>query len=302
MLPKAPRSPLAPGLAGAGARALGGGAQHDDPCVLAFGDVHCEIDWRVGGRVTAVRLADLELVTDSSVNPTNFGSTFWTSPQSDWNWPPVQAIDNAPYSLLEASAESVRVASALVSDSTELVNGIRVIKTFSANAALSALDIEYRIENVGPSSKCLAPWEITRVAAGGLTFFATSSAPFGAAQPATQAAHGCVWFQHDASVPPDAKLFADGDGWIAHLTPQNFLLIKSFPDVLPGQAAPGEGEIEVYSSPHYVEVENQGAYADIPAGGVSTWNVRWYLRQFPSHLSRKSGSVDLRAFVAQTLS
>ena len=31
----------------------------------------------------------------------SFGSTFWTSPQKEWNWPPVPEFDKNPYQVEE---------------------------------------------------------------------------------------------------------------------------------------------------------------------------------------------------------
>jgi len=59
------------------------------------------------------------------------------------------------------------------------------------------------------------------------------------------------------------------------------LLVKSFGDTLPSQAAPGEAEIELYANAGhtYVEVENQGATVNLAPGDSTTWTVRWMLRK-----------------------
>jgi hypothetical protein len=95
-------------------------------------------------------------------------------------------------------------------------------------------------------------------------------------------ANGVAWFAYDAAaITADQKLFADGlEGWIAHVD-GDLLLVKSFGDTLPSQAAPGEGEIEIYANAGhtYVEVENQGAYVNLAPGAATTWTVRWILRR-----------------------
>jgi hypothetical protein len=50
-----------------------------------------------------------------------------------------------------------------------------------------------------------------------------------------------------------------------------------------------------------VEVENQGAISDIPAGGMSSWTVRWYVRTLPSTITAMPGDAALVAFVTQTI-
>ena len=106
-------------------------------------------------------------------------------------------------------------------------------------------------------------------------------------------------------VPDDERRESD-DGWIAHVTADNLLLIKSATDILPADSPPGEAEIQIYTyvaSPEasYVEVENQGAYKDISPGGTLVWTVRWYLRALPEGLVAAPGSAELAAFVARTL-
>ena len=57
-----------------------------------------EIDPAVGGRITSLKFEGKDFLTGKDVNDFNWGSTFWNSPQSDWNWPPSSELDNKPYS------------------------------------------------------------------------------------------------------------------------------------------------------------------------------------------------------------
>ncbi len=98
-------------------------------------------------------------------------------------------------------------------------------------------------------------------------------------------------------------MFADGaEGWIAHVE-DDVLLVKSFGDTTPSEAAPGESEIELYAdgAHTYVEVENQGAYASIAPGATATWTVRWYLHKLDATVSVKVGSADLLSVVRSLL-
>src|SRR6476659_4809949 len=65
--------------------------------ILDMGDVALEIDPTVGARVTGLLVEGRNLLTGPDVDPGNHGSTFWTSPQSAWGWPPVPEIDSAPF-------------------------------------------------------------------------------------------------------------------------------------------------------------------------------------------------------------
>ena len=69
--------------------------------VLAWDDVSFEVDARTGGRVTALRLGGRNLLTGPEIDAGNFGSTFWTSPQSAWGWPPVPEVDHHEYRAVD---------------------------------------------------------------------------------------------------------------------------------------------------------------------------------------------------------
>jgi len=51
------------------------------------------------GRITSFLVDGRNFLTDDKVDSLNWGSTFWPSPQSDWDWPPPAAIDNEPYTV-----------------------------------------------------------------------------------------------------------------------------------------------------------------------------------------------------------
>lgn len=269
--------------------------------MLEFAELHFEVAAATGGRVVSVQLNHNELLSGADVNATNYGSTFWTSPQSDWNWPPIAAIDSAAFAL-SADATSCTLVGPQVADSGHPnVDAVSITKQFSADLAQQSVIARYTITNHGATAKRLAPWEITRVAPGGLTLYASDSAPLGSKQPPTTMAAGCIWFQHAPSVPADSKLLGDAKGWVAHVSADNLLLVKAFTDSPASAAAPGEGEVEVYSSPSYVEVEDQGAYDEIPAGGALSWEVRWYVRALPSTLSPAAGNAKLVTYVSELL-
>ncbi len=67
-----------------------------DNYILEFNHIYFEVNAQIGGRITTFSLDGKNVLTGPSVNPDNYGSTFWTSPQSDWDWPPIPEIDNLP--------------------------------------------------------------------------------------------------------------------------------------------------------------------------------------------------------------
>ena len=48
-----------------------------------------------GGKILSFKYKDAEVISQIRF-PEAFGSTFWTSPQKEWNWPPVPEYDNQP--------------------------------------------------------------------------------------------------------------------------------------------------------------------------------------------------------------
>ena len=142
-----------------------------------------------------------------------------------------------------------------------------------------------------------APWEVTRVWPGGLTFYPTGAAHpragGGFALPPTRDAAGCTWYQHPGNAPgADQKLLADGaGGWLAHVA-GDVVLVKTFTAVSAAQAAPGEAEIEIFvdGQGRYVELEEQGAYQSLPRGQTLAWPVTWIIRKLPATWTRRSAA------------
>jgi Domain of unknown function (DUF4380) len=266
---------------------------HDGRHLLSWDDVSFEVDARTGGRVTALRLGGRNLLTGPEIDPGNFGSTFWTSPQSSWGWPPVPEVDHAEYrASIEGSAIVMRSAR-----SQHL--GVEIEKQFSADRARGAVTFEYRIHNLGAAPIQAAPWQITRVGPGGLTFYPSGEGSFPPSNLGVQDALGATWYDYDrAAITDHQKHFADGrEGWLAHVD-RDALLVKTFAAVPRAAHAPGEAQIEIYANPErtYVEVEQQGAYEQLGPGGTLVWRVEWLVRRVPEGVARAPGSADLVAF------
>ena len=269
---------------------------------LTLGSTYLELDPANGARMTALRAsgsAGPNLLADSATTgqDDNWGSTFWPSPQN-WAWPPtvegsINAINTLPYSVV-----SDALTLTLTSQLNATAPTVSVVKKFSADVAKLAIVIDYTMTNGGTAPVTVAPWEITRVAAGGITFYAEASPPVvhdaGMVLPPTTLTDGVRWYQHDPSVVDPTKFFSDGKGWIAHAA-GDLLLIKSFPDLTPEQSPTGEAEIEIFAAPKYVEVENQGAVKTLAAGEALHWTVRWYARKLAQ--PAVVGSAELVAYV-----
>jgi hypothetical protein len=254
-----------------------------------------------GARITALRVGGAtggNLLADSTVTgqADNWGSTFWPSPQT-WPWPPtdagsINAINTLPYAVTSDATTLTLTSSVNAS-----VPKLQVVKKFTPDVAKEAIVIDYTVINGGTAPVTTAPWEVTRVAPGGITFYPAASPPYTQATPLlkTTVAAGATWYLHDPSDMTLYKLFGDGkDGWLAHAD-GDLLLIKTFSDIPSGAAAKNEAEIEIYAAPKYVEMENQGAVATLAAGQSLHWTVRWYARKLSAPAA--VGSADLVAYV-----
>ena len=242
---------------------------------LKNGHLSMTIDAAKGGKILSFKYDDREIISQLRW-PEAFGSTFWPSPQKEWNWPPVKEFDKNPYTV-EQDGATLRMTSE-VSERLKC----RVGKTFAIDEKDGAIVITYTITNEGDEPRSVAPWEVTRVQnEGGLIFF---DAPVDGIWPAGlmdfKAQHGLAWYQTDET-NENRKVNADGKGWLAYCA-KGLLLVKRFDDLTPEQPAPGEAEIQVYVNrgKAHIELESQGAYQLLQPKESLSWTVRWYLVPF----------------------
>ena len=269
--------------------------------VLEFEDTLFEVS-ATGGQIVTFSIGGKNILWPSAsaiaACPSCFGSTLWTSPQSAWGFPPPPVIDSGPYTAT-VSGNSITMVSAVSNSPGPKVS---FTKKFTPNLAARAIDIEYTVKNESDAVVSLAPWEVTRVAAGGLSFFPIVGAPYanGMLVP-TLVAGGIVWVDLATNPPGNNKVFADGNkSYIAH-TDGTYLFVKSWSDVPAAAHATNEGEVEYYDGDTYVELENQGAYEPVAAGQTTTLSVRWAVRKLQPGQDRVAGDPELTA-AAQALS
>jgi hypothetical protein len=257
--------------------------------VLEFGDIALEVDPQTGGRITRFALAGQNLLTGPEVDSGNWGSTFWPSPQQRWDWPPVPEIDNQPYTA-SLDGETIVLVSA-----TGVRAKVSVEKRITARVVERAIDLAYKLTNTDSSMVAWAPWEISRVAPSGITFFPTGSQTVSTDLSVVNQ-DGVTWFAHDPAKLPmmGQKYSADGSaGWLAHLAGKT-LFVKQFADVPVSMQAPApEAEIAIYAAPTYVELEPQGPYTQLMPGQSVSWTVRWYARQLPANVMPTVGNAEL---------
>jgi hypothetical protein len=276
----------------------------DDKYVVSVQDLSLTVDAAHGGKILSFKLGEQEVIAQNPAaepqpaqpapaegqpprrrffNPNSYGSTFWTSPQAEWNWPPVPEYDSLPYTaeIKDGPVKVVDVAiPALFLEGQVSKYGYRICKTITVDPSDLAFIITYSIVNESGEVRKVAPWEITRVPNGGFLEF--EAKPEGV----TPADLMKVTFDDSkATLEVDVanqnrKINVDGKGWL-NFRDNGLVLTQRFPDIAPEDAAPGEAEIQVYidARKSFVEIEAQGPYTELQPGEKLDWTVRWYLAE-----------------------
>ena len=239
---------------------------------VKVGDVTMTINPEKGAKITSLKYQDQEVISQLRW-PESFGSTFWTSPQKEWNWPPVFELDKGVYEVVEKDGHLVMTSP--VSEKLKY----RVRKDFSTDKKDGAIVITYSIINESGEERKVAPWEITRVPNAGVIKF---DAPVESIWPAGlmnfEQKDGVACYAADEA-QQNRKVNADGKGWLSYEN-NGLVLTKKFADLKADEPAPGEAEIQVYVNrgKTYIELESQGAYTTLAPGAELSWTVRWYLQ------------------------
>jgi hypothetical protein len=269
-----------------------------------FNGLYFEADSRNAGRISAFALDGKNMLSGKEVNATNWGTSLWPSPQSAWGWPPSNELDVKPYSGGVKDSLSIE----FVSEKDSLL-GYLFSKNYKANPQDTSIIVNYTITNYSDKIQSVAPWEISRVAPGGLTLYPTGQ---GKKQnllaKLMEDKDNITWFKYDSTKmnfkPGDVpKLIHDGtEGWMAQVNGE-IILIKKFIDVTVAKTAPGEGEIEFYANPDksYIEIEQQGEYTSLKPGQSLQWEVKWYLRKLPANAKAEIGNKELVTFIRSTV-
>ena len=271
----------------------------DEKYVLSVQDLSMTVDAGHGGKILSFKLGEQEVLAQNPAaapqpapqgegqprrrffNPNSYGSTFWTSPQAEWNWPPVPEYDNLPYTA-EIKDGPVKVADvilpALFLQGQVSKYGYRVCKAFTVDPSDLAFVITYSIVNESGETRKIAPWQISRVPNGGfLEFDAKPEGVTPADLMKVTFAEGLATLEVDVA-DQNRKINVDGKGWL-NFRDNGLVLTQRFPDIAQEEAAPGEAEIQVYidARKSFVEIEAQGPYTELKPGEKLDWTVRWYL-------------------------
>lgn len=259
-------------VSGANAQTVSGNAENGFE--IKAGKVVMTVSAKEGGKIMSYKYGEQEMLAQSRI-PNQYGSTFWTSPQNEWYWPPVMEFDRAAYTVEFQDNKSL-----VLSSQVGRKLPFQIIKQFLPDSKGRFISINYSIVNKGEESRKVAPWEITRVVADekALIFFEADSkdiTPNGLIPFVDEA--GASWYNPDVA-DQNRKINSDGKGWLAFAA-NGYLMVKKFDDLTLEQPAPEEAEIQVYvnQGKTYIELESQGAYTTLAPGEELTWTVKWYL-------------------------
>ena len=248
----------------------------DEGFVIKAGNVTMTVSAKEGGKIMSYKYDDTEILSQLRMQ-NQYGSTFWTSPQKEWNWPPVTEFDRAAYTAQDlAETPNQLVLTSQIARKLPF----QIVKQYSPDPKGKFIKVAYTIVNKGDTERKVAPWEISRVIAdeNGLIFF---DAPVEGITPAGlipfKGEAGASWYNFETG-GQNRKINADGKGWLAYAA-NGMLMIKKFDDLTPSQPAPDEAEIQVYvnQGKTYIELESQGEYKTLAPGESLTWVVDWYL-------------------------
>lgn len=275
--------------------------QQDTLYALSMGDTRIEMSSRVGGRISSLKIAQQELLfTPSMSNSILWGNIFWSSPQIEWSWPPIETLDSAPY---DVSVEGERL---VFTSKIDEQTGYQFVKSYGVDDKKKCLSIHYTIRNLGQTEKSVAGWEVTLVPPTGAAFF-----PLGDDQLNSgiwyplpvEKKDNIVWFFYDAKKIQDShhKLMADGkEGWIAYMN-KGKILIKEFADVPPDLISDTEVQLFAKADKTYWEVDQQSALTQLAPGASMEWTVLWHTRTLPENLQVVSGNNQLVDYVHDVL-
>ena len=256
------------------------------------GPTEVELQPSEGGRITRLTYDGVDLVLPPGRVPGFHGDTFWPSPQARFDWPPPPILDAAPYEVVTESSSSLGLRSA-----PDLDFGFQLEKRFSLSE--HGLAMEFTLTNIWPHAQEVAPWQVTRAPRAGILVWATGEPFHDADRMQKQTEDPGCWFVHTDStvtfegleagdthssitvpaVTRKSKAFTDARGWLAHAH-HSTLFLRVFPDLTIDQAAPRQGEVELFFDPErdYIELENQGAHVTLGPGQSLTYPVEWRLR------------------------
>ena len=270
---------------------------------ITQGQTRLDISANIAGRISSLKIDGVELLlTADKTKNLIWGSVFWSSPQSEWSWPPIEILDSAPYKVSIADDRIV------FTSKIDPVTGYQFIKSYGVNTERQCISILYSIYNHSAVEKNVAGWEVTRFGPTGMAFFpqGNTESTSGIFYPlAVEHVGDITWAKYDVTklTRNHHKLMTDGkEGWIAYANAGR-LLVKEFADVPVELIVSGEGEIELFANVEktFWEIDQQGVMTRLAPGEHLEWEVLWHTRSLPASLPVNLGSDELVNYVRGVL-
>ncbi len=271
---------------------------------IVQGQNRLEISANIAGRISSLKIDGEEmLLTANKAGNAIWGSVFWSSPQSEWSWPPIEILDSSPYAV---SVVDNRI---VFTSKKDPVTGYQFVKSYGVDSDKNCISIIYSIYNHSAVEKNVAGWEVTRFRPTGMAFFpqGNTESSSGIFYPLIVEHVGdMTWaaYHPEHLLQNHHKLMTDGkEGWIAY-TNAGKILIKEFADVPVELIVSGEGEIELFANMEktFWEIDQQGVMTKLAPGEHLDWEVRWHARTVPANVPATLGSEDLVNYVRGVLS
>ena len=270
---------------------------------ITQGQTRLDISANIAGRISSLKIDGVELLlTADKTKNLIWGSVFWSSPQSEWSWPPIEILDSAPYKVSIADDRIV------FTSKIDPITGYQFIKSYGVNTERQSISILYSIYNHSTVEKNVAGWEVTRFGPAGMAFFpqGNTESTSGIFYPlAVEHVGDITWAKYDVTklTRNHHKLMTDGkEGWIAYANAGR-LLVKEFADVPVELIVSGEGEIELFANVEktFWEIDQQGVMTRLAPGEHLEWEVLWHTRTLPASLPVNLGSDELVNYVRGVL-
>lgn len=274
-------------------------SRHQDNFVLTNGQASMTVSPARGGRVMSLKYDQFEfLATETKINnqPNAYGTVLWSSPQTEWSWPPLPELDHQAYTV---SCDHDKTAIVL-SSSIEPKTGYQFVKSYMLGDKPQTFKIRYKIINHSKQTKAVAAIENTRIRPDGLAFF-----PIGDTEPSSglfypldvQVTDSVLWhkFAPEKIRQDNHKVMADGrEGWLAYSKGQ-YLFVQRFADSPADKAPETEREVEIFghSDRTFAELKHQSALHQLAPGESFEYEVEWQVKKLPAEVESVIGNQQL---------
>ncbi|NJC25546.1 hypothetical protein [Neolewinella antarctica] len=252
------------------------GAVPAGPITLAGGKVSVTIDPAYGARITSYTYDGREILNQSrEQNGRMFGSTVWTSPQEDWDWPPPPAFDTQPYEVRKLR-ENVYVFTSERDSASQL----RLEKRIQLTQA-GELGLGYEVKNESYLPLAVAAWENTRLPyAGRLEFYVGDTAWTNEGPLPLEMREELAVIPFDDQVAEPQKFYATLRDTMVRYYNDGLVFTKQTMITGRNQVAPGQAPLEVYLNPvlGFAEFELQGGYYRLEPGQSASMRTKWLVQ------------------------